>query len=154
MEQTYHEELLDDFITIFGASLDPRLWLSLIHEEVKEFREEFQKFEGNTPDLLKELIDVAYVWNGLKVVTGKSNYFYRFLSDDEYEQAMTDLLEVERIAGWSDTAFDDDTLNEAFDRVHQSNLSKLDDNGKPIRREDGKILKGPNYKPPFLDDLI
>ena len=44
-------------------------------------------------------------------------------------------------------------LNEALYRVHRSNMSKLGEDGKPIRREDGKILKGPNYKPPFLDDL-
>ena len=34
----------------------------------------------------------------------------------------------------------------AFNRVHASNMSKLDDDGKPIYREDGKVLKGPNYK--------
>jgi len=44
-------------------------------------------------------------------------------------------------------------LLEALHRVHKSNMSKLGDDGNPIRREDGKILKGPNYKPPFLDDL-
>lgn len=44
-------------------------------------------------------------------------------------------------------------LDEALDRVHQSNLSKLVD-GKPLKREDGKVLKGPNYKPPYLDDLV
>lgn len=44
-------------------------------------------------------------------------------------------------------------LNEALDRVHKSNLSKLVD-GKPLKREDGKVLKGPNYKPPHLIDLI
>ena len=45
-------------------------------------------------------------------------------------------------------------LDEALDRVHRSNLSKLDDNLRPIRREDGKVLKGPNYKPPVLNDLV
>ena len=44
-------------------------------------------------------------------------------------------------------------LDEALDRVHQSNLSKLVD-GKPLKREDGKVLKGPNYQPPYLEDLI
>ena len=44
-------------------------------------------------------------------------------------------------------------LDEALDRVHQSNLSKLVD-GKPLKREDGKVLKGPNYKPPYLEDLL
>ena len=45
-------------------------------------------------------------------------------------------------------------LDEALDRVHRSNMSKLDHEGKPIYREDGKVLKGPNYKPPTLTDLV
>ena len=45
-------------------------------------------------------------------------------------------------------------LDGALDLVHQSNMSKLDEDGKPIYREDGKVLKGPNYKPPDLSDLI
>lgn len=45
-------------------------------------------------------------------------------------------------------------LDEAMDRVHQSNMSKLGENGQPIRREDGKVLKGPNYQPPNLSDLV
>ena len=45
-------------------------------------------------------------------------------------------------------------LDTAMNRVFESNMSKLDDDGKPIYREDGKVLKGPNYKKPRLDDLI
>ena len=45
-------------------------------------------------------------------------------------------------------------LDEALHRVHESNMSKLDENGNPIYREDGKVLKGPNYKPPNLADLV
>jgi len=41
-----------------------------------------------------------------------------------------------------------------FERVHQSNMSKLGHDGKPVRRDDGKVMKGPNYHPPKLDDLI
>lgn len=44
-------------------------------------------------------------------------------------------------------------LDEALDRVHRSNLSKLVD-CRPLKREDGKVLKGPNYMKPFLQDLI
>ena len=44
-------------------------------------------------------------------------------------------------------------LDEALDRVYGSNMSKLVD-GKPLRREDGKVLKGPNYQPPYLEDLV
>ena len=45
-------------------------------------------------------------------------------------------------------------LDEAMRRVHDSNMSKLDEYGKPIYRPDGKVLKGPNYKEPYLQDLI
>ncbi len=45
-------------------------------------------------------------------------------------------------------------LDEAMHRVHESNMSKLDEYGKPIYREDGKVLKGPNYQPPNLEDLV
>ena len=45
-------------------------------------------------------------------------------------------------------------LDEALHRVHESNMSKLDKDGKPIFRQDGKVLKGPNYAPPNLEDLV
>ena len=45
-------------------------------------------------------------------------------------------------------------LDEALDRVHESNMSKLDKDGKPIYRDDGKVLKGPDNKPPDLSDLF
>ena len=45
-------------------------------------------------------------------------------------------------------------LDEAMHRVHRSNMSKLGLDGKPIRRSDGKVLKGPNYQPPTLTDLV
>lgn len=46
-------------------------------------------------------------------------------------------------------------LDKAVARVHLSNMSKCDPvTGEPIRREDGKVLKGPHYKPPYLKDLV
>ena len=44
-------------------------------------------------------------------------------------------------------------LDTAMRRVFESNMSKLVD-GKPLRRHDGKVMKGPNYQPPILDDLV
>jgi len=45
-------------------------------------------------------------------------------------------------------------LLEALRRVHESNMTKMGPDGKAIRNPDtGKVLKGPNYKPPHLDDL-
>jgi predicted HAD superfamily Cof-like phosphohydrolase len=41
-----------------------------------------------------------------------------------------------------------------FVEVHRSNMSKLGANGQVLRRADGKVLKGPGYQPPVLDDLV
>ncbi len=45
-------------------------------------------------------------------------------------------------------------IDEVFSSVHESNLSKFGADGNPVLREDGKIMKGPNYHPPKLDDLL
>lgn len=45
-------------------------------------------------------------------------------------------------------------FEEAFKRVCESEMSKLGADGKPIFREDGKVLKGPNYFKPDLSDLV
>jgi len=41
-------------------------------------------------------------------------------------------------------------LADVFDEVQRSNMSKLGEDGQPIHRDDGKILKGPNYSPPDI----
>ena len=45
-------------------------------------------------------------------------------------------------------------LDEVFRRVHASNMSKLDETGKPVLRDDGKVLKGDQYKELDLSDLV
>ena len=45
-------------------------------------------------------------------------------------------------------------IEDVFAEIHESNMSKLDDNGKPIFREDGKILKSKNYFKPDLSKFI
>lgn len=44
-------------------------------------------------------------------------------------------------------------IEEGFRRVHQSNMSKLGNDGKPLRNSDGKVLKGPNYIPASMHGL-
>lgn len=45
-------------------------------------------------------------------------------------------------------------IDEVFDEIHRSNMSKLDDNGQPIFREDGKILKSKNYFEPDIQKVL
>ena len=68
----------------------------------------------------------------------------------EVADALTDLLYVVYGAGH---AFGID-LDECFMEVHDSNMSKLGEDGKPIYREDGKVLKGPGYFPPNLEEIV
>jgi len=41
-----------------------------------------------------------------------------------------------------------------FDEIQRSNMSKLDENGLPIYREDGKVMKGPNYFKPSFEEIL
>ena len=45
-------------------------------------------------------------------------------------------------------------IDSVVEEIHRSNMSKLDENGKPIYREDGKVLKGPNYFPPDIKKVL
>jgi predicted HAD superfamily Cof-like phosphohydrolase len=45
-------------------------------------------------------------------------------------------------------------IEEVFDEIQRSNMSKLGANGKPIYREDGKVMKGPNYFKPKIAEII
>ena len=45
-------------------------------------------------------------------------------------------------------------IEEVFEEIQRSNMSKLGENGKPIYRKDGKVLKGPNYFKPNIAKII
>ena len=47
-----------------------------------------------------------------------------------------------------------DVIEEVFEEIQRSNMSKLGENGKPIYREDGKVLKGPNYFRPNFEKIL
>ena len=68
----------------------------------------------------------------------------------EVADALTDILYVTYGAGH---AFGID-LDKCFDEVQNSNMSKLDENGKPIYNESGKVMKGPNYFKPDLSKFV
>ena len=68
----------------------------------------------------------------------------------EVADALTDILYVTYGAGH---AFGID-LDQCFDEVQNSNMSKLDKNGKPIYNDSGKIMKGPNYFKPDLSKFV
>ena len=68
----------------------------------------------------------------------------------EVADALTDILYVTYGAGH---AFGID-LDKCFEEVQNSNMSKLDEDGKPIYNEAGKVMKGPNYFKPDLSKYL
>ena len=79
--------------------------------------------------------------------------FLNAINNEGYEQELKELADKVYVAFQYAENMEWD-LEEALNRIHISNMSKLGLDGKPIRRSDGKILKGPNYKPPYLKDLV
>lgn len=142
------EECLEEFILIFKASLDPRLWVTLIKEEYKELEAE----KLGTVEHLKEAADLLYVLEGFRLVS--PNYLDLLISDEELEDIDNLLEDVDKAIDSAEGYYGHSTVYEAFLLVHDSNMSKLDDDGDPIFRSDGKVLKGPNYRAPNLTSLI
>ena len=68
----------------------------------------------------------------------------------EVADALTDILYVTYGAGHAFGI----NLDKCFEEVQNSNMSKLDENGKPIYNEHGKVMKGPNYFKPNLKKIL
>lgn len=111
---------------------DKEFHWKLIREEIEEVAEAYEH-------LLKELTDLEYVLCG---ATAKGVHEYP-------EDVVGNLYAFEHLY----KAIPIEILNEAFMRVHKSNMSKLT-NSELVKRADGKVLKGPNYQPPNLKDLV
>jgi hypothetical protein len=143
--------MLQEFIKAFGASLDARLWYKLVKEELAELKEAMDK--DDKANTLKELCDVLYVY-------GPFNTFIEtavqadLIPEEEAKEITEYLQENMKLFQKAVTLFPPMVVYEAFVRVHKSNMSKLGLDGKPIKREDGKVMKGPNYTPPDLSDLV
>ena len=118
-------ELVGDFMEVFGQEVNCEPTLR----------------DRDTQDLRVDLI--AEELEELEIALANKDII-------EVGDALTDLLYVVYGAGH---AFGID-LDECFIEVHESNMSKLDEDGRPIYREDGKVMKGPNYFSPNLRAII
>lgn len=107
-----------------------KLGLKLIEEETEEFREAVENLFENTE--CGEGEDVL---------------------NDNREDLTKELADILYVCHWTAAKIGID-VNEAFRRVHASNMSKLGPDGKPVKREDGKVLKGPGYHAPDLSDIV
>ena len=129
----------------------------LITEEVKELRKayEVQVFsDENIGEIFKELSDVIYVvahfYNTMPV------YAPEIISDERNQRVQKILDDASDLVSkvTHKLKIPLPLLLTAYERVHASNMSKLGKDGKPVRRKDGKIMKGPNYHKPDMTPVV
>ena len=118
-------------------------------EKVKKFMQTFEQDVKNKASFPNEKIsDLRFALIEeelleLKVALKEKNI-------TEVADALTDILYVTYGAGHAFGI----NLDQCFDEVQNSNMSKLDENGKPIYNENGKVMKGRNYFKPNLKKLL
>ena len=123
---------------------------TFISDQAKEFRTRYNLKSSPTKD--KRTYQKNLIVEEFKEFLEADGFLFRHGKNFQ-EEALKELADLVYVCyqyaenmGW--------LLDEALNRVHLSNMSKLDKEGKPIYREDGKVLKGPNYTPPNLTDLV
>ena len=123
---------------------------TFISEQAKEFRTKYNL--KNSADRQTRAVQHTIIVEEFKEFLQAEGMLFMH-GRNHQEEALKELADLVYVCyqyaenmGWF--------LDEALNRVHLSNLSKLGEDGKPILRDDGKVLKGPNYKPPDLSDLF
>lgn len=163
-------DMQKDFFDKFDIKVSEALkntYITLLEEEHEEWIEEYYKMTASEFEELKELTDTLYITLGLSLQCSfKLTKTDTYMVADTYDYAITDIISdivegnitstmllnlVYAIYSYADAMGWD--ITEAYRRVHISNMSKLDKDGNAIRREDGKILKGTEYKEAYLEDL-
>tara|TARA_B110000483_G_scaffold239538_1_gene318230 strand:- start:633 stop:1055 length:423 start_codon:yes stop_codon:yes gene_type:complete len=78
------------------------------------------------------------------------------ITKEQWAKLLKELCDLQYVLSGTVVSFNAivDSFTPAFNRVHSSNMSKLDDEGNPVLNSYGKVTKGPNYKAPTLEDLI
>ena len=123
---------------------------SFLSDQAKEFRKKYQL--KNSADRMTRGVQQKIIIEEFKEFLEAEGMLFMH-GRNHQEEALKELAGLVYVCyqyaenmGWF--------LDEALNRVHISNMSKLGEDGKPIYREDGKVLKGPGYKPPDLSDLF
>ena len=149
-------QLQRGFIRVMNANKDFVWWAdTLITEETKELQAEFEADESDMANLFKELADLIYVIAGFYNVMP---VFATEVVDQETNERLQKILDEAAVLVSEVTnqlKIPIPLIAMAFNLVHQSNMSKVNpETGKPDRREDGKVLKGPNYVAPNMASVV
>ena len=118
-------------------------------QKVKNFMETFGQEVKSRPSFSSDKINILRY----NLIKEELDEFKQALDNNdllEVADALTDILYVTYGAGHAFGI----NLDACFEEVQNSNMSKLDENGKPIYNEHGKVMKGPNYFKPDLSKFV
>lgn len=118
---------------------------------VEEFHSSFSEDNGTEPQLIPE--DKFYLRHKL-MAEENTEYLEACREGDlvEIADALGDQLYI--LCGTILKHGMQHIIEDIFNEIHRSNMSKLDENGKPIFRADGKIMKSPLYEKPNLTSIV
>jgi NTP pyrophosphatase (non-canonical NTP hydrolase) len=115
-------------------------------EQVKEFHDKFWILAYPSEDL-------SAVKQRKRLIREEFLELNEALNNGDPESILKECCDLVYVVIGSAVVFGMD-FDEAFNRVHASNMTKVWEDGRPRYREDGKVLKPPTYKSPDLKDLI
>lgn len=121
-------------------------------DQVQEFHETYGLPVKAAPDLSCEQTKALRI----NLLQEELNELKEALANNDSLETLDALIDLQYVLDGAFLSFGLQAVKEAaFSEVHRSNMSKLDEDGKPIRRpEDGKVMKGPNYFKPNLSQFI
>ena len=129
-----------------------KITLETVINHVKTFHESFGINNENSPksEIGKDVIDLRY-----KLMKEENEeYLEAAQAGDlvEIADALGDMLYI--LCGTMLTHGLQGKIEEVYQEIQRSNMSKLGADGKPIYREDGKVMKGPNYFKPNFEKIL
>ena len=118
-------------------------------EDVKIFMETFEQMVRTKPKFPDEKT-MQLRYELIKEELNELEEAMKTKNLKEIADALTDILYVTYGAGYAYGI----NLDKCFKEVQRANMSKLDNEGKPIYNEKGKVMKGPNYLEPNLKQFV
>jgi predicted HAD superfamily Cof-like phosphohydrolase len=123
--------------------------MSNMYQDVKDF----QTAVGQNIGVKPELPDPAERELRLRLLKEEYEEYIQGECKNDVENIAKELADIIYIVCGTAASYGI-PLDRVFDEVHKSNLSKLGEDGKPLRREDGKILKPQGWKPPDIKSIL
>lgn len=121
-------------------------------EQVQEFHETYGLPVKDAPDLTDPQTNELRI----NLLAEELEELQEAIENNDHVEVLDALIDLQYVLDGAFLSFGlADVKEAAFNEVHRSNMSKLGEDGKPIRREgDGKVMKGPNYFKPDMKQFI